>query len=119
MTKRPRLTLEEMQARAMRKQLKAFRKKFGRDPLPHEPVFFDPKSDVPKQIESEEFDRVVLDALQKSGARPQIIYAFKKTGLLGVEGKMDLWEEDAKREWNEAIDEYFRMEGDAAKGEKS
>lgn len=111
-------TLEEEAARAMRKQLKAFRKKFGRDPEPHEPVFFDPKSDVPKQMDAEEFDKVLMDALLKSGAPPEVIYAHKKTGRLGIQDAMD-WPEEARREWEEAIDEYFKLEDDAEKGKKS
>lgn len=112
-------TLEQEAARAMRKQLKAFRKKFGRDPGPGDPVFFDPKSDVPKQMDPAEFDTMILDALLKSGAPPQVIYAHKKTGLLGVEGKMGLWPEESVREWEAAIDEFFRLEDDAKKGRKS
>ncbi len=112
-------TLEEEAARAMRKQLKAFRKKFGRDPLPDEPVFFDPKKDVPTPMDEEEMEKILLDALLKSGAPPEVIYAHKKTGRLGVEGAMDNWPEDARHEWEEAIDEYFRLENDADKGKKS
>lgn len=96
-----------------------FRKKFGRDPGPEDPVFFDPKSDVPKPIEPGEFDRMLMDALLQSGAPPEVIYAFKKTGRLGVEGKMDLWAEEDVREWEAAIAEYFRLEDDAEKGRSS
>ena len=112
-------TLEEEAARAMRKQLKAFRKKFGRDPGPNDPVFFDPNSDVPKQMDPEEFDKVLMAALVKSGAPPEVIYAHKKTGRLGIRGAMDNWPEDARREWEEAIDEYFKLEDDAKKGSSS
>jgi len=112
-------SLEQMAARAMRKQLKAFRKKFGRDPGPGDPVFFDPDKDVPTPIDPEVFDKNLLEALLKSGAPPQIIYAYKKTGLLGVQGKMDLWDAESRREWEDAIDEYFKLEDDAKKGSSS
>ncbi len=78
--------LEQMAMRAWRKQLKAFRKKFGRDPGPNDPVFFDPKSDVPKQMDPDEFDRDIMEALLKSGAPPEVVYAHKKTGRLGRRG---------------------------------
>lgn len=103
----------------MRRQLKAFRKKFGRDPGPDDPVFFDPNSDVPKQINATEFETMILDALLASGAPPEVVYAHKKTGRLGVEGMMDLWDEEDRREWDDAIAEYFAMEDDAKKGPKS
>ena len=108
-------TLEQEAARAMRKQLKAFRKKFGRDPGPEDPVFFDPKKDVPTPMDEAEMGAILLDALQKSGAPPQIIYAHKKTGRIGMEGAMDNWPEHARREWEEAIDEYFTLEADLKK----
>ena len=35
-------------ARAMKNQLRAFKKKFGREPGPNDPVFFDPDADTPQ-----------------------------------------------------------------------
>ena len=35
-------------ARAMKNQLRAFKKKFGREPGPNDPVFFDPDVDTPQ-----------------------------------------------------------------------
>ena len=54
----------------------------------------------------------------KGGAPPQVIYAHKKTGRLGVQGLMDNWPEEARREWEKAIDEYFKLEDDTKKGPK-
>jgi hypothetical protein len=78
-------TLEQEAARAMRKQLKASRKKFGRHPGPEDPVFFDPKKDVPKPMDEAEMGKLLLDALQKSGAPPEVINAHKKTGRTGMQ----------------------------------
>ena len=36
--------------RAMKNQLRAFKKKFGREPGPNDPVFFDPDADTPQPI---------------------------------------------------------------------
>lgn len=73
------------------KQREAFRKKFGRDPGPGDPVFFDPDADEPRPLSEgasdNPFDPEVLEALRKTGAAPQFIYAYRKTGLIGVEGK--------------------------------
>lgn len=106
-------------ARAMRAQLKAFRKKFGRDPGPDDPVFFDPDSDTPKPLDTGGFDALILDALEASGAPPEVIYAHKKTGRLGVRGMMDNWPADAVQEWEEPIAEYFRLRDEARKGSKN
>ena len=37
---------KQERSRILKLQVAAFRKKFGRDPLPNEPVFFDPDADV-------------------------------------------------------------------------
>ena len=46
--------------------------------------------------------------MRKVGIQPEIIYAYKKTGLLVMEGT-PLSPRDRK-EWNDAIDEYFELE---------
>ena len=67
---------------AISRQREAFRKKFGRDWKPDDPIFFDPDADEPMQISAVKMEAGVLDALRKSGAPPEIAYAYKKTGLL-------------------------------------
>jgi hypothetical protein len=94
--------------KVMREQLKAFRKKFGRDPLPHEPVFFDPNEDEPTPIRLEEVQEACMTLLQ--GAPPQIIYAYKKTGRILLEDLRDTYPPDAVAEFDAAIQEYFALE---------
>ena len=62
---------------ALRGQLKDFRKKFGRDPLP---VFFDPDQDVPTEMSEEKVREDMLKVL--AGGLRQFAYAYAKTGLL-------------------------------------
>jgi hypothetical protein len=46
----PKIPMSPEVARAMKKQLKAFRKKFHRDPGPNDPIFFDPDADSPQPL---------------------------------------------------------------------
>ena len=49
----------------------------------------------------------------RSRRAPQI--AYRKTGLIYIEGVSVNWSADRKREWEDAIDEYFAIE-EASKG---
>jgi hypothetical protein len=99
------------QAVAMLKQLReSFRKKFGRDPGPHDPVFFDPDADVPRQMDPEKLHRTMADAARRAGVPADQAYATAKTGLVLVDGVNDhLVTDEARQEWDEAIDEHRRM----------
>jgi hypothetical protein len=48
-------------------QLELFRKKFGRNPGPEDPVFFDPKCDVPTPILKSELKESLRKACEKTG----------------------------------------------------
>ena len=100
-------------AEIARQQIEAFRKKFGRDPGPGDPLFFDHDKDVPTPLNLSKIDHEVVRALRKVGAEPQIIYAYKKTGLIGTAGAIDNWPTDRRKEWEDAIDEYFALEDQA------
>lgn len=89
-------------------QRQAFRMKFGRDPGPGDPVFFDPDEDEPTQISSVKFDADVLEAMRKAEMPPQFVYAFKKTGLMGF-GDLSAWPADRREEWHLAVEEYFAL----------
>ncbi len=44
-----------------------FRKKFGRDPLPDEPLFFDPEAELPVQASPIQVHAQLADACRKTG----------------------------------------------------
>ena len=97
--------------RLLKQQLRAFRRKFGRDPLPGEPVFFDPDQDVPTEISEAKLREDTLKVLAEGP--PQFAYAYAKTGLLLLlEEQAEHYPPDAVAEWKAAIDEYFRREGE-------
>ena len=63
-----------------------FREKFGRDPESGEPLFFDPDQNEPARWPEAKVTAGMLEAMRKAGTPPQIIFAFRKTGLLLAEG---------------------------------
>lgn len=94
---------------AVQEQLAAFRSKFGRDPLPHEPLFFDPDKDVPTALSIDDPADQVLEAMRLAGIAPQFIYAYDKTGLILTQDDRDTYPEEIQREYQSAIDEYFEL----------
>ena len=91
--------VEEM----LQTQLEAFRKKFGREPGPGDPVFFDPNADEPTPLDIEDD---VLAAMQQADLPPEFAYAYRKTGLLGLATNKDAWPPEHVKEWEDAVDEY-------------
>ena len=95
---------------AVGRQRERFREKFGREMGPNDPVFFDADADVPTPMSMVKMEAETLEALRKSGAPPQIAYAYKKTGMLVMERTKRSIPKDRLKEWNAAIDEYFLIE---------
>ena len=63
---------------ALSAQRKAFIDKFGREPGPCDPVFFDPDKDVPTPLDAERLDADLEKALQDAGIDPEKAVAFRK-----------------------------------------
>ena len=97
---------DEMAA-AMERQLAAFRAKFGREPRPNDPVFFDPDKDEPTPIDME---ADILAAMNQANLPPEFSYAYRKTGLLGLSADKSQWPPEHTKEWNAAVDEYRAIE---------
>ena len=90
----------------LRAQMDRFRAKFGRDPGPNDPVFFDPNADEPRPLNTDAaFDEITAIA-GEVGVRPQIIYAMKKTGRIVTEKNKQFLTPAELKEWNDAIVEY-------------
>jgi hypothetical protein len=51
-----------------------------------------------------------LDAMRRAGAPPQILYTYRKTGLIVTESSKDHIPADRRAEWEAAIYEYFMIE---------
>ena len=89
-------------------QRKLFREKFGRDPGPGDPIFFDPDADEPIQIDEGKAASRMLKSLQAAGAPGHIIYAYKRTGRILVESMRDNYPDHIVKEYNAAIAEYWK-----------
>lgn len=94
----------------LKEQEEAFRRKFGREPGPKDPIFFDPNVDEPTAMSLEGMEDEVLAAMNKLNLPPAFAYAYRKTGLIGVKGMIDAWPADLRKEWNDAVKEYLLIE---------
>jgi len=97
---------------ALREQLARFRQKFGRDPGPNDPIFFDPEMDTPIPMNLDKVQREIVQAMVKAGIAPEIIYATQKTGLILTEANADKMLPEDRAAWDAAIEEYFRLTHD-------
>jgi hypothetical protein len=95
---------------ALREQRQAFVEKFGREPGPADPVFFDPDADSPVPLSEEKVRAAMLEAMQDVGIPLHLVYAYTKTGfIVGDDGYKNMRPAD-RAAYNAAIDEYFAME---------
>ena len=95
--------------RTMLDQRQRFVNKFGREPDPSDPVFFDPDADTPRQISEEMINSEMLKALAAAGVDPAVVYAYNKTGLLVSEENMHLLSAEELTEWQQAVEEAEQM----------
>jgi integrase len=93
---------------ALRKQRERFRQKFGRDPGPNDPVFFDPDSDVPAPMSEDYIKRETVTAMTEAGISPVAIYAYRRTGLIVSEENYARLSPEERAEWNAAVEEYLK-----------
>ena len=63
---------------ALLEQRAAFRAKFGRDPGPSDPIFFDPDADTPVPMKAGRMEADLAEAMQRAGINPAKIASFKK-----------------------------------------
>ena len=63
---------------ALLQQREAFRAKFGRDPGPSDPLFFDPDADTPVPMSPDRMERDLADAAKKAGLDPAALASLKK-----------------------------------------
>ena len=92
-------------------QLDDFRKKFGRDPAPGDPIFFDPEKDEPTPMSEDvhcTLHAELIEGLVKMG-RPEFGYAFARSGYLVGEDNQDLIPEEGLRDWHAAIREWSEL----------
>lgn len=102
---------------------KRFRMKFGRDPRPGDPLFFDPGSDQPVPLHKEKLDRIwnlLADTwLRRGEITPAIAYAMKKTGLFVRDQDRHLLTTEKLARWNSALKEYSQAASEVSQQARS
>ncbi len=94
----------------LEQQRERFRQKFGRDPGPHDPVFFDPDADEPRPMDPAHVQGQIIAAMQAAGIELATIHAYKRTGLLvTAENAKHLSAQD-REDWRLALEEYRALE---------
>jgi hypothetical protein len=91
---------------ALLEQRAAFVEKFGREPGPDDPVFFDPDAATPQPFPRQTYHDGMIEMLRAMGAAPEIIYAFEKTGRIVTNDNMAYLTDAELAEWEAAIAEY-------------
>jgi len=95
-------TVEELRSR--------FRKKFGRDPSPQDPLFFDPQAAEPVPISREALNEMwerLADSLFQAGhITADAAHAMKKTGLLVSDRTAQQLTDAERNAWQAALYEY-------------
>jgi hypothetical protein len=91
-------------AEILMEQRQRFVERYGREPGPDDPVFFDMPH--PELVEHE-----MVQAMKAAGLDPAFIYAFEKTGRLVTEQNQHLLTDADLAEWDAAIQEYEAKHG--------
>ena len=86
----------------LQRQREKFIARYGREPGPDDPIFFDAPSD-------DEYDAAVTKAMEQAGVAPAVIYAFRKTGRIITEENAKFVPAAAFEAWQHAIDEYAAL----------
>jgi hypothetical protein len=104
--KKPHKRLDPTQRELLERQRDAFRERFGRDPGPEDPVFFDPNADDPRPLDEDTLVDTVVDAMKAAGIDPAKIHAYRSTGMLVTSENLGQWSAEDLDEWQAAVDEY-------------
>lgn len=85
----------------------AFREKFGRDPGPGDPLFFDPEEDEPRPIQiGPDFYEQAEAMLAETGLDPAFLYAFRHTRVLVTRENRAYMDPRLVAAWDAAVTEY-------------
>jgi hypothetical protein len=82
-------------------QRQKFVAKFGREPGPDDPIFFD--------LDEDKIRNDTAEAMRAAGIRPALIYAYEETGLLVTEQNRNLIPDVELREFDAKVREYYDL----------
>ena len=105
-----RTKLNDELSEALQSQFDAFKQKFGREPGPDDPIFFDPDADQPRFMGADQIAVMreqMCEVMRIAGLPPAIIYAYTKTDRIVTKENQKLLTQTELKEWNSAIQEYY------------
>ncbi len=108
------ILIDDTAAEAITEQKRLFREKFGREPGPEDPLFFNPESAVPEFLSIESQDetwRALVQAAGESVMNPALVCAMNKTGRIVSEQNLRFLTDADLQAWNDAVDQYHQMIG--------
>ena len=94
---------------SLRKQHALFVEKFGREPGPNDPIFFDPAADEPTPLGADAESDVwedMLAAAEQAGIDPALIHAARELGFLLTEDNQHLFSAMEVEAWRRAVLAY-------------
>jgi hypothetical protein len=91
----------------MQRQAERFRAKFGRDPGPEDPIFFDPDADEPRPFDPETAAGEIAEELRHAGTEagidPALVEAWCELGYVVTEDTRHLFSAGDIAAWDEAV----------------
>ncbi|MFI7208363.1 hypothetical protein [Micromonospora aurantiaca (nom. illeg.)] len=90
-------------------QREAFRSRFGRDPGPQDPVFFDPEADEPLPMGQRHWDdgmTRLAEAAESAGVDPAYIHAWREVGYLVTSENQHLFSAADVQAYFDAVARY-------------
>jgi hypothetical protein len=103
------IPIDQETAEMVTRQKQLFRERFGREPGPDDPLFFDPVASTPQFLSDESQGAMwnsLLQAAGDAGIDPALIYAMNKTGRIITEDNARFLTDAELQEWNDAVTEY-------------
>lgn len=94
---------------AIEEQLAAFGAKFGRDPGPNDPLFFDPDVDEPTPLPDGAWHDALEEMITKAdqiGLDPAYLKAWRELGYIITESNQHLFSAAGVQAWSDAVEKY-------------
>lgn len=95
--------LDADSAAAIEAQRERFREKFGRDPAPEDPLFFDPNLDEPTPLDEQTVMRALRKAISDAGLDPAYADAYDQLGFILTEENQHLFSAHEVEAWQDAV----------------